>query len=77
MTMVDIHFKRKAVDIVGPIRPVSESGNRFILTVVDFATRYPEAIALPSIKTSRVAEVLFKIYSRVGFPEEVLSDWAH
>ena len=74
MTLVDVPFKRVAVDLVGPIQPVSEKGNRYILCVVDFATRYPEAVALPSIETTRVAEALFEIYSRVGFPEEVLSD---
>lgn len=74
MPMVDVPFKRIAVDLIGPIYPVSENGNRYILTVVDYATRYPEAIALPSIETTRVAEALLDIYSRVGFPEEVLSD---
>ena len=74
MPTIDIPFKRIAVDLIGPIFPVSESGNRYILTVVDYATRYPEAVALPSIETTRVAEALFDIYSRVGFPEEVLSD---
>ena len=57
-----------AVDLVGPISPVSEKGNRYILTVVDFATRYPEAVALPKIETERVAEALLEVFSRVGFP---------
>ena len=42
-------FKRVAVDLVGPISPVSEKGNWYTLTVVDFATRYPEAVTLPKI----------------------------
>jgi hypothetical protein len=74
MPTIDIPFKRVAVDIVGPIYPVSSTGKRFILTMVDYATRYPEAIALTGIDTVQVAEAMLEMYSRVGFPEEVLSD---
>ena len=74
MPIIDSPFKRIAIDIVGPIYPMSEKKNRYILTVVDYASRYPEAVALPSIETERVAEALLEIYSRVGFPSEVLSD---
>ncbi|XP_042144369.1 uncharacterized protein LOC120836664 [Ixodes scapularis] len=51
---------RVAIDIVGPIAPVSGRGNRYILRMVDYATRYPDAVALPSIETERVAEALVK-----------------
>ena len=74
MPVIDTPFKRIAIDIVGPITPLSERKNRYILTIVDFATRYPEAVPLPSIETERVAEALLEVYSRVGFPTEVLSD---
>ena len=53
---------------------MSERGHRYILTVVDYATRYPEAMALKNITTKTVAEALVEIYSRVGIPKEVLSD---
>ena len=74
MPMVDTPFQRIAVDIIGPISPVSDQGNRYILTVVDYATRYPEAKALKNIDTETVAEALLEIYSRMGFPEEILTD---
>ena len=45
--LIEEPFKRVAVDLIGPISPVSEKGNQYILTVVDFATRYPETITLP------------------------------
>ena len=44
MPLIDTPFERIAVYLVGPIAPVSDAGNRYILTVVDYATRYPEAI---------------------------------
>ena len=74
MSLIDTPFKRVAVDIVGPIAPPSEAGHRYILTLVDYATRYPEAVPLKKITTEAVAEALLDIYSRVGIPEEVLTD---
>ena len=41
--------------------------------MMDYATRYPKAIAIPSIETERVAEALVEMFSRVGIPE-MLSD---
>ena len=67
-----VPFKRVAVDILGLIAPSSEAGHRYILTLVDYATRYPEAVPLKKITTQ--AEALLDIYSRVGIPEEVLTD---
>ena len=42
--------------------------------MIDYATRYPEADALPSIETERVAEALVEMFSRVGIPDEMLTD---
>ncbi|XP_066990457.1 uncharacterized protein [Macrobrachium rosenbergii] len=72
--LIDTPFKRVAVDLIGPILPRSSSGNKYILTMVDYATRYPEAIALPSIETERVAGALLSFFSRVGVPEEMVTD---
>ena len=74
LPLIDTPFKRVAVDIVGPIEPRSEKRNRYILTMKDYATRYPEAVALPSIETERVAEALVEMFSRVGIPDEMLTD---
>ena len=41
---------------------------------MDYATRYSEAVPLKNIDTKTVAEALLDIYSRLGIPEEVLSD---
>ena len=51
-------FDRVAIDLVGPLRPVSEQGHRFVLTLVDVATRYPEAVPLRDISSESVAEAL-------------------
>lgn len=49
-------LKRVAIDLVGQIRHSSEHGHRYILTFVDFATRYPKAVPLKNINTETVAE---------------------
>ena len=71
--LINIPFKRVAIDLVGPLEPRSDKGNRYILTLIDYATRYAET-ALPSIETERMAEALLYIFCRIGVPEEVLSD---
>jgi len=74
MPVIDIPFQRVAVDLIGPFSPASSQGNRFVLTLVDYATRYPEAIPLKNAETETVAEALVNIFSRVGVPTEILSD---
>ena len=72
--LIDTPFKRIALDLVGPIHPPSDRGNRYILTIMDYATRYPDATALANIDTITVAEALVDMYSRIGVPSEILSD---
>ena len=73
LPIMDIPFKRMAMDIVGPL-PRSRSGSKYLLVLCDYATRYPEAIPLRSTETERVAEALVTFFSRVGIPEEILTD---
>ena len=74
MPIIDTPFKRVAVDIVGPIEPRTARGNKYILTMVDFATRYPEAAPLKNIEAVTIADTLVDIFSRIGVPQEILSD---
>ena len=66
-------FERIAMGIVGPL-PCSKRGNQYILVVCDYATRYPEAMAMRKIDAGVVAEKLIQMFSRVGIPREILSD---
>ncbi|KAJ8037802.1 Protein NYNRIN [Holothuria leucospilota] len=72
MPLIDTPFHRVAIDLVGPLAPVSDQGNRYILTLVDYATRFPEAVALPSIETERVAEALLGIFTRSGIANQAI-----
>lgn len=76
LPLIDTPFERVAVDIIGPLSPTSSKGNRYILTLVDFATRYPDAVPLAAIDSATVAEGLLEMFSRIGFPREILCDKA-
>ena len=73
LPIMEIPFQRIAMDIVGPL-PRSSSGKRFVLVICDYATRYPEAIALRNTDANTVAEELVKFFARVGVPNEILTD---
>ena len=74
MPRIDVPFRRVATDLIGPLKPVTYNKNRYILTLVDYASRYPEAVPLASIDTETVAEALVSIFSRVGIPNEALME---
>ena len=73
MPLMNQPFQRIAMDFIGPL-PRTQRGNRYVLTICDYATRYPEAIPLPSMEAVRVAKELVNLFSHVGIPEEILSD---
>ena len=54
LPVISVPFQRIAMDIVGPL-PRSRSGNRYVLVICDYATRYPEAVALRSIDAESIA----------------------
>ena len=57
MPLMTQPFQRTAMDIIGPLAR-TQRGNRFILTIVDYATRYPGAVALSSVEAHRIAKEL-------------------
>ncbi|MGH0165619.1 UNVERIFIED_CONTAM: hypothetical protein FKN15_049248 [Acipenser sinensis] len=61
------------MDIVGPLSQ-SDCGYTHILVVVDYATRYPEAVPLRSTSALAIAKELVQIIARVGIPKEILTD---
>ena len=69
LPVISSPFERIAMDMVGPL-PRSARGNRYVLVVCDYATRYPEAIPMKTIDASSVAEELVAIFSRVGVPRK-------
>ncbi|XP_039525008.1 uncharacterized protein LOC120477466 [Pimephales promelas] len=73
LPVVDVPFERIGVDIVGPLER-SQAGNRFILVICDYATRYPEAYPLREVTAKQISTALLRLFSQVGIPREVLTD---
>ena len=51
------------MDVVGPL-PKTSSGNKYVLVICDYVTRYPEAIPMKSVDAETVAEELVKVFAR-------------
>ena len=67
-------WERVAIDITGP-HPVSKSGNRFILTVLDHFSKWTEAFAIRNHEAVTVAKLLAdQVFARFGIPLQLLSD---
>ena len=62
------------IDITGPL-PKTRRGNRFILVVVDYFTKWVELFPLQSTKATTIAQLfLDEAICRFGFPIRVISD---
>lgn len=73
LPLVDRPFDRVGIDTVGPLTK-SAAGHTHILVLIDYATRYPEAVPLRSTHAKILAKELMGIFSRVGFLREILTD---
>ena len=73
MPLIEVPFNRLALDVVGSLHRTSR-GHRYILVMVDYATRYPEAIPLRAATAKAVARELMTLFSRVGIVREILTD---
>ena len=72
--IIEQAFSRISIDTVGPIRKKTQQGNSFILTIVDHATHFPEAYAIPDHTAKTVASCMVDYFARYGFPSEILHD---
>ena len=67
-------FERIAIDLTGP-HPPSAKGNKHILAVIDYFTRWAEAFAIRTPDALTVARVLAEqVFTRYGCPRQLLSD---
>ncbi|GBM22895.1 Retrovirus-related Pol polyprotein from transposon 412 [Araneus ventricosus] len=52
-------FERMALDLLGPFS-VTTKGNRYVLVLMNYFTKWPEAIPIPDQEASTVAEALVR-----------------
>ena len=53
------------VDLIGPL-PETSRGNKYILTVSDYFSKWPEATPLSDKSAIGIAEFIFKCFTRHG-----------
>jgi transposase InsO family protein len=69
-------FEKWAVDFIGPINPTSKhSKERYIITAIDYLTRWVEAAAVQDCSTDTTSRFIFEnIITRFGCPRSLTSD---
>ena len=54
--------------------PRTKAVNKYVLVLMDYTSKWPEAYALRNVTTETVVKCLIDMTARVGIPEEVLTD---
>lgn len=68
-------FQKWALDIIGPLPQRHNSEKRFIITAVDYATRWPVAWATKDHKGTTVCRFIgSEICAKFGTPETIVTD---
>ena len=69
------HFQVIRIDFLEPITPESTNGNKHILVITDYFSRWVEAVALKNQKAITTAHCVFEtIVARHGMPKSIVSD---
>ena len=67
-------MERIAVDILGEL-PLTEKGNKYILVLADYFTKWTECFPMANMETSTIAKIIMdEVISRFGTPGTIHSD---
>ncbi len=61
LPLMQVPFERIGMDLTGPLEQLAR-GHRFALVLVNYATRYPEAVALRNISTAFMSQTVRELY---------------
>ena len=71
---VGVPMERVAIDVMGPL-PVSARGNRYVIVMADYFTKWAEAIATPNQEAKTVADVFVRHFlTKFGAPRMIHTD---
>ena len=67
-------MERIAIDILGEL-PITSNGNKYILVIADYFTKWTEALPMPNMEACTVAKTLVEnVLCRFGIPQKIHSD---
>ena len=66
-------WQKVTIDIVGPNNSVPYT-SRFAITLIDYYSKWPEVAFASTVTTDSIIDFLLSIFSREGYPEELVSD---
>ena len=67
-------MERLAIDILGEL-PLTHNGNKYILVISDYFTKWTEALPMPNMEACTVAKILVEnVLCRFGIPQKIHSD---
>lgn len=67
-------WERTSIDLMGPL-PTTTTGNKYVMVVADFLTRFIIAVAIPNKEASTIVAALRKyLFSPFAAPMEIISD---
>ncbi|XP_058216876.1 uncharacterized protein LOC131327758 [Rhododendron vialii] len=68
-------FAAWGIDVIGPIKPSSSAGNKYIKAATDYFSKWAEAIALKETKSGNVSDFIrTHIIYRFGVPDSIITD---
>ncbi|KAH9272162.1 hypothetical protein BASA83_005500 [Batrachochytrium salamandrivorans] len=70
---VALPFERWGIDFYGPMVE-TKSGNKYLITCIDYATRWVLAKPVKNMTESAVAAFLYELMMTYGAPFEIISD---
>ena len=76
MTLVEsgLPMDRIATDILGEL-PITDDGNKYILVISDYFTKWTESFPMPNMEAATVARIVVEeVVSRFGVPSTIHSD---
>ena len=68
---VESPWEKIALDLTGPSE---KTNNKILLTIIDYYSRYPFACVVSSGSSEQIIGKLIEVFSKFGFPSELVTD---
>ena len=72
---IEAHFQQWGLDFIGEINPTSSGQHKWILTAIDYFTKWIEVVPTRQATNVVIIEFLINnILSRFGYPRRIIAD---